>query len=142
MHNRLRMAVASFLTKDLLCDWRWGERYFALKLLDFDLASNVGGWQWSASVGADAQPYFRIFNPISQSERFDPNGDFIRAWIPEIAHLPNPFIHFPARLTQLELTSYGIYLGDTYPHPIVDHAVMREAAIQLLEGFRNQKEVK
>ena len=95
MHNRLRMVVASFLTKHLLIDWRWGEKYFMNKLIDGDLASNNGGWQWAASTGCDAQPYFRIFNPIRQSERFDPNGDFIRMYLPELEAIPDKEIHFP-----------------------------------------------
>lgn len=95
MHNRLRMVVASFLTKHLLVDWRWGEKYFMSKLVDGDLASNNGGWQWAASTGCDAQPYFRVFNPIRQSERFDPNGDFIRMYLPELKDIPDKEIHFP-----------------------------------------------
>jgi deoxyribodipyrimidine photo-lyase len=95
MHNRLRMVVASFLTKHLLIDWRWGEKYFMNKLIDGDLASNNGGWQWAASTGCDAQPYFRIFNPIRQSERFDPKGDFIRMYLPELESIPDKEIHFP-----------------------------------------------
>ena len=95
MHNRLRMVVASFLTKHLLIDWRWGEKYFMQTLIDGDLAANNGGWQWAASTGCDAQPYFRIFNPIKQSERFDPNGDFIRIYLPELASVPDKHIHFP-----------------------------------------------
>lgn len=95
MHNRLRMVVASFLTKHLLIDWRKGEKYFMQNLIDGDLASNNGGWQWAASTGCDAQPYFRVFNPIRQSERFDPNGDFIRMYIPELENVPNKEIHFP-----------------------------------------------
>ncbi len=95
MHNRLRMVVASFLTKHLLIDWRWGERYFMQQLIDGDLAANNGGWQWAASTGCDAQPYFRIFNPIRQSEKFDPNGNFIRKYLPELANIPDKNIHFP-----------------------------------------------
>ncbi len=106
MHNRLRMVVASFLTKDLGLDWRWGERYFAEKLIDFDLAANNGGWQWAASSGCDAQPYFRIFNPTSQSEKFDPKGKFIRRYMPELAHLSDKEIHIPRS-------------------PVVDHAEAR-----------------
>ncbi len=98
MHNRLRMIAASFLVKDLLVDWRLGERYFADLLLDYDLASNNGGWQWAASTGCDAQPYFRIFNPVTQSERFDPDGEFIRRYVPEIAALDATEIHAPWRV--------------------------------------------
>lgn len=124
MHNRLRMVAASFLTKDLLIDYRWGEAYFARQLLDFDLASNNGGWQWAASVGADPQPYFRIFNPYLQSRKFDPEGTFIRRWLPEIAHLGADDIHEP-----------GVLRGD-YPAPIVDHATQRDRAIQLLASYK------
>lgn len=134
MHNRLRMVVASFLTKDLLVDYRQGEAYFARYLLDFDLASNNGGWQWAASVGCDAQPYFRIFNPILQSKKFDPEGVFIRRWLPELAELSNEAIHWPHDLKPFELLEAGVDLGLTYPHPIVDHALQRDRAIKLLES--------
>ena len=132
MHNRLRMVVASFLTKDLLVDYRWGEAYFQRKLLDFDLASNNGGWQWSASTGADPQPYFRIFNPISQSAKFDSEGNFIRRWVPELADLEAPSIYFPALAAEFDLLTASVELGKTYPHPIVDHAIQRDRAIALL----------
>lgn len=133
MHNRLRMVVASFLTKDLLVDYRRGEAHFARYLLDFDLASNNGGWQWAASTGCDPQPYFRIFNPISQSTRFDPDGAYIRQWVPEIAELDGPTLHAPWTATEFECTAAGVTLGETYPHPIVDHASQRERAIALLK---------
>ncbi len=132
MHNRLRMVVASFLTKDLLIDYRRGEAYFARYLLDFDLASNNGGWQWAASVGADPQPYFRIFNPFLQSVKFDPDGEFIRQWVPELAHLTGKSIHVPTEATAMELAAAGIELGINYPLPIVDHSVQRDLAIALL----------
>ena len=131
MHNRLRMIAASFLVKDLLIDWRWGERYFAEKLIDFDLAANNGGWQWAASTGCDAQPYFRIFNPIAQSQKFDPDGRFIRRYVPELKDLPAPAIHQPSLARPLELREAGVTLGITYPHPIVDHARQRERALAL-----------
>lgn len=143
MHNRLRMVVASFLTKDLLVDYRKGEAYFARKLLDFDLASNNGGWQWAASTGCDPQPYFRIFNPMSQSEKFDGQGNFIRKWCPELAGLTGKSIHAPWTATPLELRAAGIVLGETYPHPIVQHDVMRQKAIDLLAVARKEaKELK
>lgn len=122
MHNRLRMIAASFLVKDLLIDWRWGETYFAEKLNDFDLASNNGGWQWAASTGCDAQPYFRIFNPTTQSQRFDPQGKFIRHYCPELARLDDKGIHTP----DLSLVNY--------PAPIVDHAKQRVAALALFKA--------
>jgi len=121
MHNRLRMVVASFLVKDLGLDWRWGERYFAEHLNDFDLASNNGGWQWASSSGCDAQPYFRIFNPTSQSEKFDPEGKFIRRYVPQLAKLPNAAIHAPWTAKPIELQEAGVKLGDNYPLPIVAH---------------------
>ena len=134
MHNRLRMIVASFLTKDLLCSWKWGEKYFANHLLDFDLASNNGGWQWAASVGCDAQPYFRIFNPVLQSERFDPEGVFLKAELPELKKLSLKYLHAPWTATPLELSAYGIELGKTYPHPIVIHAEQKDKAIKLFKS--------
>ena len=125
MHNRLRMVVASFLTKDLGIDWRRGERFFAQHLNDYDLAANTGGWQWAASTGCDAQPYFRIFNPITQSQRFDPEGKFIRRYLPELARLPDAQIHFPAAMKPAALAACGLRLGVDYPWPIVDHAQAR-----------------
>lgn len=129
MHNRLRMVVASFLTKDLGIDWRWGERYFAEHLNDFDLAANNGGWQWAASTGCDAQPYFRIFNPVSQSERFDADGKFIRRYLPQLAALPNALLHAPWRASEIELLAAGVELGKDYPRPLVDHAEARERTL-------------
>jgi len=129
MHNRLRMVVASFLTKDLGLNWRLGERYFAEHLNDFDLSANNGGWQWAASTGCDAQPYFRIFNPVTQSERFDPHGKFIRRYLPEIAGLPDRAIHAPWLAKPLELAGAGIRIGETYPTPVVDHAAAREKTL-------------
>ena len=121
MHNRLRMVVASFLVKDLGLDWRWGERYFAQHLNDFDLASNNGGWQWAASSGCDAQPYFRIFNPTSQSEKFDADGKFIRRYLPVLAGLPTKVLHCPWLAGPLELAAADVRLGDNYPLPVVKH---------------------
>lgn len=134
MHNRLRMVAASFLTKDLLVDWRLGERYFADKLIDYDLAANSGGWQWAASVGCDAQPWFRIFNPVTQSERFDPQGRFIRRYLPELAAVPDRFIHAPWTLSTAEQASYGVAIGRDYPAPIVDHAAQRVRALALFKS--------
>jgi deoxyribodipyrimidine photo-lyase len=125
MHNRLRMVVACFLVKDLGIDWRWGEQYFAQQLIDFDLAANNGGWQWASSSGCDAQPYFRIFNPISQSEKFDSQGKFIRRYLPQLAALPKDAIHAPWLAKPLVLEAANVTLGKTYPLPIVDHAKAR-----------------
>jgi deoxyribodipyrimidine photo-lyase len=129
MHNRLRMVVASFLVKDLGIDWRWGEKYFATHLNDFDLSANNGGWQWASSSGCDAQPYFRIFNPISQSEKFDPEGKFIRRYMPELAALPTKDLHAPWLAKPLELQAAGVVIGKTYPAPVVDHAEAREKTL-------------
>lgn len=129
MHNRLRMVVASFLCKDLGIDWRLGEAYFAEQLNDFDLSANNGGWQWAASSGCDAQPYFRIFNPITQSEKFDPEGKFIRRYVPELAALPDKYIHAPWTLPRLEQEARGLIIGRHYPAPIVDHAAAREKTL-------------
>ena len=125
MHNRLRMVTASFLTKDLGLSWQAGERIFAERLLDYDLASNNGGWQWAASTGCDAQPYFRIFNPVTQSQKFDPQGAFIRRYVPELARMPDKFIHAPWTLEAAAQTALGIVVGRDYPAPVVDHAAAR-----------------
>ncbi|HEY2257500.1 MAG TPA: deoxyribodipyrimidine photo-lyase [Variovorax sp.] len=130
MHNRLRMVVASFLCKDLGLDWRRGERYFALHLNDFELSSNNGGWQWASSSGCDAQPYFRIFNPVTQSQRFDPEGKFIRRYLPQLARLSPGAIHAPWIAKPLELLAAGVELGANYPKPVVDHAEARERTLQ------------
>lgn len=134
MHNRLRMVAASFLVKDLHVDWRRGERYFADHLLDFDLASNNGGWQWAASTGCDAQPWFRIFNPVTQSERFDPQGKFIRRYLPELKHCPDQWIHAPWLMPESEQAKCGVVIGKDYPAPVVDHALAR---IKTLALFRD-----
>ncbi len=131
MHNRLRMVAASFLVKDLLIDWRWGERYFADKLIDFDLSANNGGWQWAASTGCDAQPWFRIFNPITQSERFDAQGKFIRKYVPELTTCNDKEIHAPWLIPPLRLQSLNLVIGKDYPVPIVDHATQRTLALGL-----------
>ena len=133
MHNRLRMVTASFLVKDLGLDWRWGERYFAQHLNDFDLAANNGGWQWAASTGCDAQPWFRIFNPVRQSERFDPDGTFIRRYLPQLAALPDAAIHAPWEARPIDLTSAGVVLGKTYPTPVVQH---EQARLKTLARFK------
>ena len=130
MHNRLRMVVASFLVKDLGIDWRWGERYFAEKLIDFDLSANNGGWQWASSSGCDAQPYFRIFNPISQSEKFDAAGKFIRRYLPALAGLPDQAIHAPWLARPVDLAAAGIALGTHYPMPVVAHDVARDKTLK------------
>ena len=129
MHNRLRMVVASFLTKDLHIDWRWGEAYFMSKLVDGDFAANNGGWQWSASTGCDGQPYFRIFNPISQGEKFDSDGQFVRHWVPEIKSVPNKYIHKPWTWEGFSLLEYH--------KPMVDHKTEREITLRL---FKSAKE--
>lgn len=133
MHNRLRMIVASFLTKDLLVDWRIGETYFRSHLLDGDIASNVGGWQWAGSTGTDAQPWFRVFNPVTQGTKFDPDGKFVRTWIPELENVPTKFIHAPWLMSYSEMTWLGIRLGHDYPNPIVDHGAQRVKALEMFK---------
>jgi deoxyribodipyrimidine photo-lyase len=130
MHNRLRMVTASFLTKDLGIDWRRGEAYFADHLIDFDLAANNGGWQWASSSGCDAQPYFRIFNPVSQSEKFDPQGKFIKRYLPQLADLPAACIHAPWLASPMELAASKVELGKNYPHPVVQHDEARERTLE------------
>jgi deoxyribodipyrimidine photo-lyase len=131
MHNRLRMIVAMFLTKDLLIDWRWGERYFMQSLVDGDLANNNGGWQWAASTGTDAVPYFRVFNPFLQARRFDPDGDFIRRWVPELSGVDSRVLHDPALLAHARRD------GLAYAEPVCDHTTARRRAIQAFEESLN-----
>jgi len=130
MHNRLRMIVAMFLTKDLLINWQWGERYFMKQLVDGDLAANNGGWQWSAGTGTDAAPYFRIFNPVSQGEKFDPKGDFVRRWIPELASLPDDMIHRPWEETSDSKTT-------RYAERIVIHEEQRPKSLAMFAAVKN-----
>ena len=136
MHNRLRMIAASFLVKDLHVDWRWGERYFAERLNDFDLAANNGGWQWSASTGCDAQPYFRIFNPVLQSRKFDPEAKFIRLFLPELARMPDRYIHSPWEAPETAQREAGCAIGRDYPAPIVDHDAARKETLALYKAAR------
>jgi deoxyribodipyrimidine photo-lyase len=131
------MIVASFLVKDLLIDWRWGERWFMQHLVDGDPASNNGGWQWTAGTGTDAAPYFRIFNPILQSKKFDPHGKFIRSWVPELRNVTGKYVHEPWKLSSEMQEKTGCILGADYPLPIVDHALARE---RTLEAFAFAKE--
>ncbi len=129
MHNRLRMIVASFLTKDLHIDWRWGEAYFMSQLIDGDFAANNGGWQWCSSTGCDGQPYFRIFNPVTQGEKFDPNGEFVRSWLPELKNVPNKWIHEPWKWTSVSSLSY--------PAPIVDHKEQRALTLSIYKEAKD-----
>ena len=130
MHNRVRMVVASFLVKNLLVPWQEGARWFWDTLVDADLANNTLGWQWTAGCGADAAPFFRIFNPVSQGEKFDPQGNYVRRWVPELARLPDAWIHQPWQAPPAALTAAGVELGRTYPRPIVSHLVSREVALE------------
>jgi deoxyribodipyrimidine photo-lyase len=136
MHNRARMIVASFLTKDLLIDWRWGERWFMGHLLDGDPAANNGGWQWTAGTGTDAAPYFRVFNPVLQGRKFDPHGAYVRRWLPELQGVPSRFIHEPWRMPLEVQQACGCVIGRDYPYPIVDHALMRQRAVDLYQSER------
>ena len=138
MHNRVRMVAASFLVKHLLIDWREGEKWFWDTLVDADPSSNPANWQWVAGSGADAAPYFRVFNPILQGEKFDPDGNYVRRWVPELAQLRASLIHQPWRATPLELASAGVALGLSYPAPIVDHRKGRERALKAYENLRTR----
>ena len=126
MHNRARMIVASFLVKDLLIDWRWGERFFMQHLIDGDPAANNGGWQWTAGVGTDAAPYFRIFNPTLQAAKFDPDGAYVRRWVPELARVPDKHIHAPWLMPLDVQRQAGCVIGQDYPAPIVEHGAARD----------------
>jgi deoxyribodipyrimidine photo-lyase len=137
MHNRVRMVVASFLVKHLLIDWRQGEAWFWDTLVDADTGSNPANWQWVAGSGADAAPYFRVFNPILQGEKFDPDGAYVRRWVPELAQLPDKLIHQPWSATPLELAAADLELGKNYPQPIVDHKLGRERALAAYAKLRN-----
>jgi deoxyribodipyrimidine photo-lyase len=136
MHNRARMVAASFLTKDLHVHWRRGETWFERQLADADLANNNGGWQWAAGSGTDAAPYFRIFSPALQSRRFDPDGEYIRRFVPELARVPGAKIHEPWTMTPDEQRAAGCLIGTDYPAPIVDHAREREVALAMFEEMR------
>ena len=139
MHNRVRMIAASFLIKDLLIDWRDGERWFWDTLVDADPANNPASWQWVAGSGADAAPYFRIFNPVLQGERFDPDGDYVRRWVPELAKLPDRFLHKPWEAPPALLAESGVTLGETYPAPIVDHHAARDRAMKAYRAVRSDE---
>jgi deoxyribodipyrimidine photo-lyase len=136
MHNRARMVAASFLVKHLLLPWQEGERWFWDTLVDADLANNSGGWQWVAGCGADAAPYFRVFNPVLQGEKFDPEGDYVKRWVPELAKFPARWIHRPHEAPDDVLAAAGVRLGKTYPRPIVDHAKARARALAAFEELR------
>jgi deoxyribodipyrimidine photo-lyase len=136
MHNRVRMIVASFLVKHLRIHWMEGEKYFRNTLLDFNIANNVSGWQWVAGTGADAAPYFRIFNPILQGEKFDPNGDYIKKWCPELNNLPNKFLHKPWEMPEELQKEKNILIGKTYPFPIVKHEDARNSALQAFKDLK------
>lgn len=137
MHNRVRMIVASFLTKDLLIPWQQGEAWFWDTLVDADLANNAASWQWVAGSGADAAPYFRIFNPILQSKKFDPQGEYIRRWVPELKNLPDKYIHEPWVAPEIILKQAKIKLGDNYPHILIEHDIARDRALAAFKKIKN-----
>lgn len=136
MHNRLRMIVASFLTKDLLCDWRLGEQYFQQQLIDYDAASNIGGWQWAASTGTDAVPYFRIFNPVTQGKRFDPKGEFIKAYLPQLEHVPEKYLHEPWKMPKTFKRVCPVLLAQTILNQL---SIMLNSVNKLLQSMSGQK---
>ena len=138
MHNRVRMVVASFLVKHLLIRWQQGAAWFWDTLVDADLANNTLGWQWSAGCGADAAPYFRIFNPVIQGQRFDPDGEYVRHWVPELARIPNAWIHMPWKAPTPLLLEAGVELGKTYPAPVIDHDAARKRALAAFASIRRK----
>ena len=138
IHNRVRMVAASFLVKHLLIPWTEGSDWFRKSLVDYDIANNAMGWQWVAGTGIDAAPYFRIFNPVAQSEKFDANGDYIRRWVPELADLPAPHIHKPWDAPPALLREANVQLDLTYPRPIVDHSLARKRALRAYNELRKQ----
>ncbi len=140
MHNRVRMVVASFLVKDLLVDWRIGERWFRRRLVDGDIAQNAGNWQWVAGTGPDAVPYFRVFNPVLQSQKFDPEGTYIKRFVPELSDLPARWIHAPWTAPPKELELLRVTLGETYPHPLIDHTFARERTLAMYAATRQSAE--
>jgi deoxyribodipyrimidine photo-lyase len=137
MHNRVRMITASFLVKDLLLPWTCGARWFWDTLVDADLASNTLGWQWVAGCGADAAPFFRIFNPVTQATRFDGAATYVRRWVPELAALPDEWIHEPWAAPAPVLSAAGVTLGVDYPRPLIDHEVARQRALQAFASIRS-----
>ncbi len=137
MHNRVRMITASFLTKHCLTHWQHGMEWFWDTLVDADIGNNTASWQWAAGCGADAAPYFRIFNPILQSEKFDKQGDYLRAWLPELTQLPNKYIHKPWEAGEDILKAASVKLGEDYPHPVVNHAEARQGALDAYQAFKN-----
>ncbi|MDB6036406.1 MAG: phrB, partial [Verrucomicrobiales bacterium] len=141
MHNRVRMIVASFLVKDLLIAWQAGARWFWDTLVDADLAQNTLGWQWSAGCGADAAPYFRIFNPVLQGEKFDPNGGYVRQWCPELGRLNDRWLHRPWEAPSQILAQAGIDLGGNYPKPIVSHSIAREVALDAYTRMKSSQPI-
>jgi deoxyribodipyrimidine photo-lyase len=136
MHNRVRMIVASFLIKDLLIPWQAGAVWFWDTLVDADLANNSASWQWVAGCGADAAPFFRIFNPVTQGKKFDPDGDYVRRWVPELAEMPAKFIHDPWSAPASVTESAGVVVGQDYPYPVVDHAMARRRALDAFQSLR------
>ena len=137
MHNRARMIVASFFVKDLLQPWQSGARWFWDTLVDADLANNTLGWQWCAGCGADAMPFFRIFNPITQGQKFDERGEYVRRWVPELARLPDKWIHHPWEAPEAILRAAGVVLGTHYPRPIVSHTIAREIALEAYQKIKS-----
>ena len=138
MHNRVRMIVASFLVKDLLLSWEQGAAWFWDTLVDADLAQNTLGWQWTAGCGADAAPYFRVFNPVLQGEKFDPQGDYVRQWCPELTKLPDKWLHQPDKAPETILAAAGVELGRSYPEPIVSHTIARDVALEAFAGIKTR----
>jgi deoxyribodipyrimidine photo-lyase len=134
------MVVGSFLVKDLLVDWRWGEDWFMERLIDADLAANNGGWQWVAGTGTDASPYFRIFNPVSQSEKHDPHGEYIRRYLPELEAVPDEYIHEPWKMPEDVQAESGCRIGEDYPEPLVDHGKARERTLKAYREAREKSE--